>query len=415
MKKFTYVHAALVLALLVATATSALAFFPNYTYGTCPTEGDSAITIPIQQGWYNNIVAWSFCTDTNNVRYASSQPLIFGFPKFGAQPASTQIKILSIQRQLTYAPRLSSALDNGARPLYIVTNFNNNGPVFSTSPLTVPGDPTYSGLWELRFVTWLPGVTPHFILNARPENAVTNPLGLPDNSKVSITSVPPGSNDPNTRIVVDCPIVALGSLESPTGNPRFGGVYRIPQIIALDSKYKTITLPVWNVFCRDNISQKIGIVNVLIPDVQDPLLAAQIKANLAPGLGEVPLSDTQNFWVINWQQKFTTPSSQQGTLVVPPSQNPIVEECPSNFFWGLTYPPCPYSSMNTNTAYTPIDIYILLNRIFDPAFPGFTDKSVIETPEFVELLSANDLLSIVTGDTRINAPQIPNIRMTVDL
>lgn len=414
MKKFTLVHAALMLALIFVTATSALAFFPNYTFGTFPTEGDDDITIPIQQGWYNNIVAWSFCTDTNNVRYASSQPVIFGLPLF-VQPASTPIKLLPIQRQLTFAPRLSSALDHGARPLYVVTNFNNNGPVFSTSPKPIPGDPTYSALWEVRFVTWLPGVTPHFILNARPENPVTNPYGLPDNSKVSISSVPPGSNDPNTRIVVDCPIVALGSLETPAGNPRFGGIYRIPQIIALNSRNKTITLPVWDVFCKDNIHQKVGIVQVIIPDVQDPLLAAQIKANLAPGLGEVPLSDTQNFWVINWQQKFTTPSGQQATLVVPPGQNPIVEECPSNFFWGPGLYPCPFSSMNTNTAYTPIDIYVLLNRNFNPAFPGFTDKSVIETPEFIASLEANGLLTIISGNTRINTPQIPNFEMMKEL
>ena len=109
---------------------------------------------------------------------------------------------------------------------------------------------------------------------------------------------------------------------------------------------------------------------MIIPDVQDPGLAATLKANLAPGLGYVPYEDTQRFWVVNWKQICETNGS---TLVVPPAQFPIVEECPSNFFWGIQPPPSPFSWQNTNFAYTPICIFTKLDRFFKPEkLPGWT-------------------------------------------
>lgn len=361
MKRYSLIMSALTLMLVLITATSALAVFPSYKPGLYPTLGDGSITIPIQQGWFDGDPAWYFCTDTNDVRFATTQ-------------------------RLTLAPRLSSALIGGANPLYIFLN-GSNTPVFSTAPnVGEPGFPNYSGLWQVFYVTWYAGVY---------QRGVTSTDDLPDASEADI--VP-------TSIVVDCPIVALGSLGQPTGNPQFGGIYRIPQVIALNAKSnpKTITLPTWNVFCRNNISRKIEIARLIIPDVEDPELAAILKANLAPGLADVPFEDTQNFWVVDWMQ----PADNGGVLVVPPGQLPIVEQCPNNFTWGCV-PANPFSWRNTNFEYTPIYQFIVLDRFFDPVFfPGFTDKTVIKTPEFIDILINDGLVEVVFEGTKINAPQV---------
>lgn len=380
MKRNALIYSALTLMLVLITATSALAVFPSIKPGLHPTLGDGCITIPIQQGWFDDLVAWYFCTDTNNVRYATTQ-------------------------KLTLAPELSSALGNGARKMYVVLNYNNSGPVFDTAPTF--GPPTYSGLWKVLFVKWKTGPTirPHVIKNTDPES-ITNPFGLPGSSKIEIKNTPFDVNDPDERIVVDCPIVALGSLGYPKGNPQLGGVYRIPQIIALNNMCtpKTITLPTWNVYNVNNISQKIEVATVIIPDVEDPDLATLLKANLAPGLAHVPFDDTQLFWVIDWMQ----PNGMGGVFVVPPAQLPIVEQCVNSFGWGCPPLRYPFSWQNTNFLYTPICQFTLLDRFFDPiCFPGFTDKVTIKTPEFIEILTEDGLLEVIFEGTKINAPQVP--------
>jgi len=381
MKRNALIYSALILMLVLITASSALAVFPSIKPGLHPTLGDGSITIPIQQGWFDNLVAWHFCTDTNNLRYATTQ-------------------------KLTLTPELSSALDYGAHKMYIVLNFNNSGPVFETAPTFGPPDfPDYSGLWEVLFVTWKTGpAIPHVIANTELETLL-NPLGLPDATKVDIYNTPFGYDDDDQRIVVDCPIVALGSLGYPKGNPQLGGVYRIPQVIALNTKSnpKTITLPTWDVYNVNNITQKIEVAYVIIPDVEDPETAALLKANLAPGLADVPFDDTQGFWVIDWMQ----PNLMGGVFGVPPAQLPILEECPNNFYWGNRPPPSPFSWRNTNFEYTPICDFIVLDRIFDPiSCPGFTENVTIKTPEFIELLLECAVLDPVFYGTKINAPQV---------
>ncbi|MCX6344613.1 MAG: hypothetical protein NT018_06015 [Armatimonadetes bacterium] len=359
MKRYSLIYIAFALLIVCAAASSVLASFPKI---------DGKITLPMHQGWFDDTVAWFISTDTNNIRYATTE-------------------------NLTLAPELSSAIGNAARKMYIVTNFNNSGPVFETAPTA--SSPYYSGLWQICFVTWKPGVTPHVITNTDSESG-GNPTGLPNNTKVFLTSSP-FVGYPEPRIVVDCPIVALGSLASPAGNPQFGGIYRIPQVISLNtlSVPKTITLPTFNVYCQDAITTKLGVKRVIIPDVEEPTLAKLLKANFAPGLGALPFSDTQRFWVINWKQP-----NGGGVFVVPPAQFAVVEQCPTAFSW-----------RNSNFDYTPIGRYTLLDRDFDPVnYPGFTDKTVIKTPEFIEELMEDGLLDVVyENHRRINAPQVPNI------
>jgi len=61
---------------------------------------------------------------------------------------------------LNFAPRLAH-LAGQVAILYIITNLNQ-GPVFTA----VPGDPTYSGVWQITYVTYKPGKAKHNVKNA---------------------------------------------------------------------------------------------------------------------------------------------------------------------------------------------------------------------------------------------------------
>ncbi len=172
---------ALSVVLVLLCASASLAIFPGKVYGTNPFPGvsygfnnrvgDGLVWVGLQRGWVLGVPAWYACFATNNIRMAQTQRVTL-VPYYG----SLADGILLIEAQsLTLAPKLTSAIGAGAQPMYIVTNFNNNGPVFSTSPLTVT---PYTGLWEVVYITWNPGVTPWVITNtAAPVGA---PPGLPD-------------------------------------------------------------------------------------------------------------------------------------------------------------------------------------------------------------------------------------------
>lgn len=342
----------LTLALLVCVS-SAFAIFPGPRPGVI---GDGTVQVQLLHGWWSPIPvaplgtptpAWYSCFATNNIRVAQTEGL-------------------TLSQKLTNVPLTSAPV------MYVVTNFNNNGPVFSASPHPL-GVATYSGLWTVVYVTWLPGSTPHVITNAFPENPVTNPTGLPPVTAAIYTTsiggtplVPVVAPFPPLTLVgpftiMDCPIFATGPVSSPWLKPTnllFPYTYRIPQGSFFNAYNKLLTIPFWNVYCRDDITRRISVDRVVIPDTSDLFIASQIKANLAPTLALVPwiapqpspLGGKSTMFVINWLQDID-PGPGVQILKVLINQYPVLDACPTSCSW-----------RNTNRNYSPVDAFVLLNR-----------------------------------------------------
>ena len=321
---------------LIAVLLGALVASPSLAVFPIP---DTQLTFTMQQGWFDDIVTWFICTDTNDIDFAKTTP----FP--------------------TLAPLLSSSTfpAGGASGMFIVTNPDTSqGPVFDTRP----GLASYSGIWLVALVTWQPGFT-KVPLTSQPQI-----VALLVGGEVTVV---------NTAIRLDCPILALGPLGGPWLAKPYPPFYRIPQGITHNPRTKSITLPAWDVFCQDPISRRVSVELVIIPDVEDAALAAQLGANLAPGLVGFPFADTQRFW---WMDPALGPT--------PWNQLPVVEYCPNGIgVW------------NTNFNYSPVQRYTVLDR--NPPIPPW---AVINNPPFIQMLIGAGLLVVIDEATRINAPVI---------
>ena len=219
---------------------------------------DGAVNLQMNQGWFDDVVAWFIATDTNDISIAASSGM-------------------------TLAPKLSNTLppNSTAQPVYWPTNAFPPRVVFSTAP----GEIEYSGIWQVFFVTWKPGFG-RPITNAQPASMM-NPTGLPDASEADTVE---------TNTVVDLPIVALHRLAGPF-LPKPPPFYRIPQAIHHDPRGRRITLPTWDTYTFDPISRRVSVRPVIITDVRDQGLADELGANLAPGLLNAPDPGTPNMYV----------------------------------------------------------------------------------------------------------------------
>ncbi len=257
MKRYGVYFVLIAVLLGVLVASPSLAVFPI---------PDTQVTLTMQQGWYDGIVAWFICTDTNDVDFAKTPP-------FPTLTPNLRVKKYSL--------------------MYIVTNpKNSQGPVFSTSPR----DSDYSPICSVRFVTWLPGKTKVTLTSA------AQILALQTSGDLQLV-------DPDVRL--DCPILALGPLGGPWNTNPLPPYYRIPQGMAHDPRSKTIVLPAWHVFCQDPVTRRIAVRTVIIPDVSTESMAENLGANLAETLAAVL---SQPFW------RLSNPN--------PPSQLPV-GNCPN--------------------------------------------------------------------------------------
>lgn len=301
----------LVVAMVLALASGACAKFPNVL------QPDSTATFNVQQGFGpTGQTIWYFCTDTNDINFAST----IQYP----------------YRQLTLAAPLWSLYPDAA-PMYINTGYQQ-GPIFSAVPGIVP----YSGFWSVVFIRWLPGQARR-VCNLNPYNAVTNPFGFPITTPGPTQQATLSQLYGTTRApaVLDCPIVAVGKF--PVTGPWFPGngansnpavFYRLQQVIAFNAYFKTVTLPAFYVYCQEDASRFIDRCTVIVPDVQDPVLAARLKANYAPGLAALDEENSQDFTFIDGRVFGDVPPLPfiNGGPVGPlqtVNQYPIIEECPT--------------------------------------------------------------------------------------
>ena len=334
----------LILAMLVAALTPASVYaagntypFPNAKWGLADGVGDGYVWNDFFQGWYQGDLAWYILRNgSNDIR------------------TNQWVEFRSL------FPKLGSAIGHGANPVYVVLNFQQS-PVFSSAP----GNATYSGLWQVFYITWNAGVTPR---------TITSDLALPLPAEASIVA---------TTIVIDRPIVAIGPLGGPW-TPAPPGSYRIPQAVAYDQYDREIQLPFWKVFAQDKIRRTAMIAELLIPDVADAGLATLLKANYAPGLALMDPANTQNFWVFDW------------TVLppVPPGQLPIIVNLPN--YEGN------FGRMNDNYDFSPIMDFTLVIRT------GLLPYVVVNNPTFLKNLLppplGNGFVTPVGTPVLINAP-----------
>ncbi len=282
MKRFSLVFAVLVL--LFALGSIAAANFPSLT------PPDTTITVALKQGFYENSQVWFFCTDSNDVNFASTYTYPYRMPTLSTPLTSAFV----------YDPGDPTA---GAKAFY--NTGYQQGPVFTA----VPTQAAYSGIWSVLFIKWLPGKA-RLVTNTDPYDAITNPRGFPVltgiDKQADLSTTYGTSRSP---VVIDAPIAAVGMLNDsvwPRDNSNPTVLYRLPQVIAYTQSLKRITLPAWYTYCQERLPDTnaygsffIDKVTVIIPDVEDPVLADRLKANLAPGLGDIDVDNSQDFFFID--------------------------------------------------------------------------------------------------------------------
>ncbi len=355
-----YGFAVLTLALILC-ASAAFAIFPGQTFGLYSGLGDGYLAVQLQQGWAHGQPAWYSCFATNDIRWAQTQ-------------------------NITLAPKLRSAANDGSLPMYVITNFSQ-GPVFSRSPVVGP----YSGIWTVTYITWRPGVTPWVITNASAPSGA--PPGLPSATQALYTLTNPVAPPVSVinPTVLDCPIFAIGQISNPWRLPNMFAPpyrYRIPQATYVNTYTRQLTVPFWNVYCDDPITRRIMTSRVIIPDVSDPALSRLIGANYAPELMFVNVNDRQSFFAVNWAQDYDPRPGIQPVKVLT-NQFPVLEDCPTSCTW-----------RNTNYGYSPVDTFVLLQRNVNiPPFPPLYPPPYI-SPEV--LLSTDQFIvsQIMTGALR---------------
>lgn len=376
MKRYSLVFAVLGLILMLGTVASAN--FPSLR------PPDTTVTMYLKQGFYQGAQVWFFCTDANDINFAST----IQYP----------------YRILTLASPLTSAY--GIAPTMYINVSAQQGPVFTA----VPTQATYSGIWSVVFIKFKPGQA-RLVTNTNPWNAITNPTGLPTVAQADLLTTYGTSRSP---VVVDCPIAAVGPLNSgpwirDNSDPTVQ--YRLPQVIAFNTYYKTIQLPAWYVYCQERLpgtppaSFYIDRCTVIVPDAASPIEAARLQANLAPGLSLIDSLNTQNFYFIDGRIFGDTPptpyiSGGPTGILAAANQYPVIQWAPNGI-----------GAANTNRAYTPVMNFDILEG--GPNFPVFPNQAVVfaNNAPYIESELIPGGVYINTPDLRFNVPVLESFRI----
>jgi len=349
--------------------------FPNIN----PCDKVQYTPFLMNQGWENGQLVWYICTDASDAQLAS-QTSFLPITQFTIQLGIT------FSNPINFAPRLANLA--GQVPIvYFVTG--QPQPVFTA----LPGDSMYSGLWQVVFVTFKPGVTRHCVNNTEPFDPFTNPTGLPSTADATFTT----TNRAGLPVVVKYPIVAVGPLGGPW-KPAPGNttLYRIPQGKVCEKSYtytKIIFLPFWNVYCQDPITRRVEVRQIVIPDACDPpgtpladQLVPKLGANDSPGLCLIDPMDMQNFyWQIGPQ---------------PLNQFPILQHCPPGFM---------AVCQTVDLDYIPVERVIVLQR----NVPPLPQSAVITNEPVLLNFLAHGCLTFVRSSQVIDGTVLPEGIMAI--
>lgn len=388
MKRYTLVIA--VFALLMVLGSIASANFP-----TIPA--DTSVTVYLKQGYYQDALVWFFCTDTNDISFASTCQFPFRIPTL-SEPLTS-----------AYDPTLNTC---GSK-MFINVSIQQ-GPVFTA----VPTQDDYSGIWSVVFIKFLPGMA-RTVTNTKPFDPCKNPTGFPITSGMNKQADLLTSYGASRQwVVVDCPIAAVGPFDNgiwPRNNSCPTKLYRLPQVIGFNKYYKSITLPAWYTYSQERFpgcppaSFYIDKCTVIVPDVANRCLATRIGANFAPALNDIDRCNRQDFDLIDGRIRGVTPPTPfifggpLGNLMAV-NQFPVLEWAPNGI-----------GVQNTNTAYTPVmDLLVLEggpNFPFIP--PNGVDKKISFANNWTYLQQLLDIrVYCAIPDEVINAPVMSCFRLT---
>lgn len=371
---------AVALAMLLPTAGSAVLLkepcctfnFPSIN----PFNFCQYVPFQMRQGWEDGELVWYICTDASDQQIACQEEFLHI-----VQANQRQNAVSLCFNTINFAPRLT-ALAGQLAPVYIITG--QPQPVFTA----VPGDPSYSGLWQAVYVTFKPGAQRHCVNNAQPYDPINNPTGLPTMADATFSV----TNRAGNPIILKCPIMAVGPLAGPWHpEPGNTSIYRIPQgRVCADYTYtKVVWLPFWNIYCQDPITKRVCVRQIVIPDACDPpglpfedQLVPKLGANDAPGL--CLLTDMQKFY---WQ---VGPQ--------PVNQYPIVQACPSE-----STCPC----LNFNYQYTPVQKVVVLQRNVPCCLPQ--SAVITNEPALLRFLDSGCLTKI-RGNQVIDGTILPSLQ-----
>lgn len=307
-------------------AITLLIIAANFGFAAFP-KPDGYAQIKMQQGWHGGQLAWYFETYTNDIDFASGYNLLL-------------------------SPLLDSTIgeEAGTADMYIVRNpIQTQGPIFSA----VPGEVSYSGLWQVTYIDWNAGYT------KVPIKSLIQIAALEIAGEITLTKL---------DVVIDAPIVATGPLGGPW-NPATSGRYRIKQALVLPNyaQTKIIQLPAFIVNCQNPVTQKVSFGYILITDAYDTTTATLLGANYAPALGDVDQANQVNFDVFNWAQ---------ASMPVPLSQLPVLNICP-------------FENNNINKNYSPIAAFDVANRTGLPINTVVNNYDLFEQYKTAGLITNN--------------------------
>jgi|GEM_PF-724858 len=388
MKRYSLVFA--VLALLLMVGGIASANFPKLI----PAD---SVTLYLKQGYYEGALVWFFVTDTNDINFASTYLYPYTMPTLAAP--------------LTSAYEAYVPPDPPDEPTMFINVSMQQGPLFTA----VPTQDEYSGIWSVVFIKFKPGFA-RVVTNTDPWDVDDNPTGWPTTGLGGQADFLATYGTSKSPVVVDAPIAAVGPFDNgvwPRNNDDPTTLYRLPQVITFNKYFKTITLPAWYTYCQERFlgtptaSMYIDKCKVIIPDVEDPILAARLGANLAPGLGEIDEENSQDFYYVDGRRYGVTPpdafiaGGPPGALAAV-NQLPVLEWAPNGRGAG-----------NTNRAYTPVMDFEILE-----SFTGFPTGQLVfvNNWSFIQRLLVGPPVPplpvyIEIDDERINAPVMDFFRI----
>ncbi|MEN6582750.1 MAG: hypothetical protein ABFD54_09885 [Armatimonadota bacterium] len=430
--------------MLLTVASSAFAIFSSSASFPKP---DGYQIFQMQQGWWNGKLTWFIYTETNNIRFSQTHAAPFLYKDGPQQFVQNGVRYFFFNpyvNGLTLDYQLTSAVTPGdcpdaANPVGFVVNSNcNQAPIFSTSPTSDSTEFPYSGLWKAYFIKWRAGAQ---IVSLRSWADVLARVG----TDLDISNVygETAIDEDAGWVVIDAPILAVGPLGGPwyPASPCDPDNYRIKQGIVFNCNFKNetstqsgsnsyyqnytytklIALPTWFVFVANDITKKVKVAQVILPDIWDPdgpgTLADKLGATLAPGLQYMPESDTQRFLEI-----FKGADGSEAPLF----QLPVLDQLPytaatpplAYYLPGRILPPCfnfslydPFSWRNQNYAYSAVTLHYLVNKVFtgDPLEDDCFRASVLDNSATIDLLADEGGLQLVRTGAVFNSPVVPPV------
>lgn len=181
-------------ALMLLTLTISLSGCASSPADTPSANRKPQVAMPLQQGWFEGQTVFYVTTDASDAAVAKDLNANFSPRLAYALPATT-------------AHKNEKPAPSSVDKVYAFANFSQ-GSVFASAPKPMGyqnSESAYTPLWLMVVVTWKPGVT------AKALTSEESVLDAQEKGWVTLAS---------TGIIVNCPIISRGSMDSLPGVTR---------------------------------------------------------------------------------------------------------------------------------------------------------------------------------------------------